>query len=515
VMPTPTTVIKSNSCSSATLDVTGSVQTIQWMKQEGEGWVDLAGATTRLFTTTVSGVYRARVTSSTCTVVSNAVTLALTPVLTADKAEDFCTGGGIVLRANTSNIAGLVYQWMKDGSPVGEAENTGVFTARQNGAYSVKLVGTTCSGESSRVAVALNTFPAIVIDAKKVCEGAKVALTATPSGGVWSGINVTNGQFDAAGLSAGTYKVTYTYTNAEGCSKSVDDVVTVTESPKAVISYVPAAPCKPATMSVTASADYRYQWFLDGNRVRGATSSSYTTSTSGTYTVTVTNGSGCVTTSEAVTVNTGIPVLTVYAPSSLTVCYPATVYFTVVSNDPNVRYQWKRNGVNIAGATGTSYTAKSSGNYTVAVTSNSFGCTSTAIAGKVTIMTGCPNDPCGNMSTLSASKTLSAAASPIVEPCDDVMSATRSGMAATGEYSVSPNPAKSDLTITAPVNEGSASTLKLYSQVDGVVTNVVIPSGKQSVTIDVSRFPEGVYYLQITGPNGTTQQRVVISHDGN
>src|SRR5690606_24714780 len=44
-----------------------------------------------------------------------------------------------------------------------------------------------------------------------------VMLTASPTGGSWSGQGVTGTQFNPANLNAGNYPVIYTITNLQGC----------------------------------------------------------------------------------------------------------------------------------------------------------------------------------------------------------------------------------------------------------------------------------------------------------
>ena len=61
-------------------------------------------------------------------------------------------------------------------------------------------------------------------------------------------------------------------------------------------------------------------------------------------------------------------------------------------------YQWKNNGVIISGATSSSYTVPSSGNYTVIVTSSSCG-SATSSATVVTLSTAVPAQPAGISAT--------------------------------------------------------------------------------------------------------------------
>ena len=62
-----------------------------------------------------------------------------------------------------------------------------------------------------------------------------------------------------------------------------------------------------------ANPNFTYQWSDANGTISGATSSTYSVSSSGTYTLTVTNASGCSATSNGVVVN----VITVSVPASL------------------------------------------------------------------------------------------------------------------------------------------------------------------------------------------------------
>jgi hypothetical protein len=78
------------------------------------------------------------------------------------------------------------------------------------------------------VVATVNPIPTVTADDAKLCSDATIQLTGSPAGGSWSGDYVdANGLFNAAGLAAGTYVVTYTYTDANRCSNSAKATVTV------------------------------------------------------------------------------------------------------------------------------------------------------------------------------------------------------------------------------------------------------------------------------------------------
>jgi hypothetical protein len=120
--------------------------------------------------------------------------------------------------------------------------------------------------------------------------------------------------------------------------------------------------------------------YFGGSPISGATASSYTrsnaqTNHSGNYQVVISNSLNVVTSALAVlTIYNTNPVLSTQ-PTSRTVNAGSHVLFTVVSvygSDPR-SYQWRFEGGDIAGATGTSYTrtnaqSADAGNYSVVVT---------------------------------------------------------------------------------------------------------------------------------------------------
>ncbi|MBK9512891.1 MAG: hypothetical protein IPO05_04525 [Flavobacteriales bacterium] len=109
----------------------------------------------------------------------------------------------------------------------------------------------------------------------------------------------------------------------------------------------------------------------------GSTTQSITVSTSGTYSVTVTNGNGCSATSAGttVTVNPDPATPTITAGGPLTFCAGGSVTLTSSSATGNV---WS------TGATTQSITANASGNYSVTVTDGN-GCSATSAGTTVTV----------------------------------------------------------------------------------------------------------------------------------
>ncbi|MBK8724468.1 MAG: M4 family metallopeptidase [Holophagaceae bacterium] len=153
-----------------------------------------------------------------------------------------------------------------------------------------------------------------------------------------------------------------------------------------------------ATFSVTVSgtAPFTYQWQKNGANIAGASAASYTTpaTTTGdsgaTFRVVVTNSAGSATSNNAtltVSSTATAPTITTQ-PASQTVTAGATATFSVAaSGTAPFTYQWRKNAVNISGATASSYTTPAtttgdSGSTFSVVVSNSVG---SATSGNATL----------------------------------------------------------------------------------------------------------------------------------
>jgi hypothetical protein len=173
----------------------------------------------------------------------------------------------------------------------------------------------------------------------------------------------------------------------------------VTSSPANLTVVVPAAPIitkQPVSQSVFAgdavyfsvtsigSAPLSYQWYRNGTAIADAnfpfysTKAGYPADNGAIYSVTISNAAGSITSTNAtltVKVATLAPVIS-SQPASITVYTGQQAYFSVVSSNPPLTYQWLRDGVAIAGATGSLYTtaattaADNGAKFSVVVTNN-------------------------------------------------------------------------------------------------------------------------------------------------
>lgn len=335
------------------------------------------GVTSQTYNASVSGNYTVVVTNANgCSASSAAVTVTATaaPVvsITAQGATAFCAGGSVVLTANGAGT----YQWSNNGTPINGA-TAGTYTATATGNYSVAISNGSCTASAESVSVVVNALPTASITAGSAttfCAGGSVVLTANGAGTYqWYNngvaLGVTSQSFSAS--ASGNYTVVIT--NANGCSaSSVATTVSVAAIPVASVTANGAtAFCAGGSvlLSATSGPGITYQWSNNNSPISGATSANYTATTSGNYAVTVNNGN-CGTASDPVMVTVAaLPVATITAAGATSFCTGGSVVLTASAANS---YNWLKNGVAL-GINSQTYTASSSGSYTVEIT-NANGC---------------------------------------------------------------------------------------------------------------------------------------------
>ena len=183
------------------------------------------------------------------------------------------------------------------------------------GTYRITYTTAGTCPSSSFQDITINALPTISIAGGNFCSGSTSTLTATASSGtafVWeldtgSGFNVISGQTNStiSVSTVGEYRAKVT--DANGCTSVYSNTLSIAEfaSPSVTIATVPGTTiCTGDTATLTANVTggtgtISYLWSTS------AISQAISVTTSGTYTVEVTDGNGCTATaSQAIIVST-------------------------------------------------------------------------------------------------------------------------------------------------------------------------------------------------------------------
>ncbi|WP_430403607.1 PKD domain-containing protein [Fluviicola sp.] len=380
--PTITTGGSTTFCSGGSVTLTSTA---------GTSYLWSNGATTQTITATTAGSYTVQVTNAAgCqSAVSGATTVTVNPTpsaptLTAGGATTFCSGGSVTLTSTT----GAGYLWSTGAT-------TQSITVSAAGTYTCKVVsGAGCqSPNSNAITVTVNPVPSAPTittgGSTTFCSGGSVTLTSTAGTSyLWSNGATTQ---TITATTAGTYTVQVA--NSSGCQSSASAATTVTVNP------TPAAPtittggsttfCSGGSVTLTSTAGTSYLWS------NGATTQTITATTAGTYTVQVTNASGCQSAASGattVTVNPTPTAPTITTGGSTIFCSGGSVTLTSTAG---TSYLWSN------GATTQTITATTAGTYTVQVT-NASGCQSTASAGTAVTVNPTPSISLGAVTNPSS-----------------------------------------------------------------------------------------------------------------
>lgn len=209
--------------------------------------------------------------------------------------------------------------------------------------------------------------------------------------------------------------------------------------------------CQGDSVTLSSSIENTYLWST------GATTQNITITTSGNYSVTVTNVNGCSSISavESVIVNPSTPIITQSG--------------TNLSSSAATSYQWYLNGIIITGANSQNYTVIQNGNYTVIVT-DSTGCSATSapfVFNNIGINESIINSIC----------------------------------------TINPNPFNYQTTVTFN-KEVKNITLKIFDMLGKEVRSVDF-SGTQ-LLINKGELKEGIYFIQIVTENKTILNKKII-----
>lgn len=296
-----------------------------------------------------------------------------------------CPGDYVTFTANTGT--GYVYQWYLGATPI-SGETDDYYVVSSAGNYKVSVTsGFGCNSISSPMSATYFTGTAgLTASSTSFCTGSSAALSCTTSGSgltyQWtnSGVGIrgaTNSTYNAT--VSGSYQVVVS--NSAGCYMSSASItITANPAPPVSISALGSlAVCSGDSVTLvgdTSSSIISYSWQNSGGPIAGATNRTLVVGAPDTYRYIATNSYTCTATSanEIVTVY-ALPNSTVSAAGPTTFCAGGRVILSATSV-AGATYQWYKNGTVITGATINSYTATTTGYYSVKVTSST-GCSST------------------------------------------------------------------------------------------------------------------------------------------
>jgi hypothetical protein len=358
------------------------------------------------------------------------------------------------------------YIYTPSGSPLASGKPT-INTITSTNCSTYTITGTKFNGISQGASYGDDWQMSTNYPVIRLTSGSNVYYARTfnwNSTGVQRGSLPDTAQFTLpAGLPAGTYSLVVT---ANGIASNP-----VSFSPGALPSatITPGGPttfCSGGSVVLNApvAANRSYQWKKGGAAIPGATLSSYTVLSGGSYKVTVTNTStGCSKTTGTATVVAvnSLPTATVTPQGPTTFCAGGSVVLAA-NTGTGLSYQWKKGTNFISGATQSNYTATLGGNYRVQVT-NSNSCSK--ISGKVAVSVPCKEE---------------------------------NEWIAGNEFNVivHPNPSSGDFSVEVQNNPEREISINVFDVRGRLVMSDVLNSAY--FTIDGAQFTEGIYSAVIT-----------------
>ncbi|NBR13045.1 MAG: T9SS C-terminal target domain-containing protein [Flavobacteriales bacterium] len=155
-------------------------------------------------------------------------TLDVIPEIANNNGLSFCLNENSTLSTNLG--CDLTYQWKNYNTSIFGA-TTPYFSPAQSGNYTVEVtnLSNNYTLTSQPVSVTVNTLPAVLLsDYNQICDtlGLFTLSGGLPTGGIYSGTSVNNNVFNTS-IGTGSYPITYTFTDNNGCSSNAISNLTV------------------------------------------------------------------------------------------------------------------------------------------------------------------------------------------------------------------------------------------------------------------------------------------------
>ena len=444
--PAGLTVATGSSFSLTVVAASFATPNYQWRK----GGVNISGGTGATFTVPSAALantalYDIVVTDIYGTVTSEAAGVSVDglPMVTISPASQLAVNPGATATLNAMAVgtAPITYQWRKNSVAI-TGGTAAVYTLpsaqlANAGSYDVVITNPTGSATSSATVLSINAGVVITGNpaSQNILAAGSVSFSVTATGtgpltyqwhkdgsDILGATTASYRKVSAIPADAGVYDVSVT--NVVGSVGSavatlvVNSPVTILAQPVSLTKNAGVS----AVFSVTATGTVplSYQWYKGLTAISGATAASYTIASpggadSGIYTVSVTNLVGSVA-SAAATLLVNDPLTIVTQPAALIVSAADSATFSVLATGTApLTYQWRKNGVNIPGATSASYAipsavSGSAGSYVVVVTNPAGSVTSASAALTVNSPVAITTQPVSLIKTVGASATFSVVA---------------------------------------------------------------------------------------------------------
>ena len=248
--PTPPVIT-----SSSTILCPGGTVTLTSSYASGNTWSTTSTASS--ISVSSAGIYTVQVTNAGCTSTSSPITITDAAPFSVNAGSDqvVCAGGSVTLTGISTGSPTLGWSnGVQDGVSFIPAVTV-----------NYTLTGTDGNGcqLTDQVTVTVHPNPTVgLADLGQVCtyNPAFVLSGGSPSGGIYSGTGVTSGSFDPAVSGAGSFPITYSFTDANGCSGTaqstimVDPCLSVSENDKWNMSIYP----NPSMGKIEITSDVPY-----------------------------------------------------------------------------------------------------------------------------------------------------------------------------------------------------------------------------------------------------------------
>ncbi len=564
--------------------------------------VPISGATSSTYTNSTVGngdVITCTITSnapcsSPTTATSTGITMAVTPsviptinVAITTGTATICTGTTLTFSASSTNDGNTpVYEWQVNGTTSGTNSTTFSPSTLANGDVITCILTSdaTCASPStitsSIVTITVNPIvsPTVTVaissGTNPTCLGVPITFNATSTNGgltpvyQWqvNGANTIIGtSFTPSSLADGDV-VTCVLTSNAACistntATSSGTTISIIPSPTPTISVALTSGTNPscfgssATFTATAAnagTTPTYQWFLNGNAITGAQSTTYTPTTlidGSVFSCEVVSSATCPGTFTSIGITIDVPpVATVTFISNMDVCGGTITATVFSSNPPGADYVWTNSNTAIglsAGGTGiipsfnAVNTTAASITSTITVTPSMNGCPGTPSTYSIVVnptpeitytggvLSSTPattyqwyvdGQPIGGATNQTCTITVNGDYSVIVDagscPSESITITTAGISSLTNDcfLAVYPNPNDGNFTISFEVPEKNTYKLKVVDVIGALIYQEILTDfdGKYSKQMDFGRLAKGVYMISLTSTDSEIVKKAIV-----